>query len=441
MREEVQENGVAIAEAERRVVDQAVFTTHTPVEAGHDRFDPSLVEQTLKPLREKIGLSEDAFCAYGRIGGAEHKAFGMTTLALRLSRRANAVSALHGRTARRMWRKLWPDRNETEVPISHITNGVHLASWVAPPLVRFYNESLGPDWESEQCSPTTWSAMARVDNEQFWEVHQILKARLLESVFRWMHRQEERRNGNARELDALEKHFHPGVLTIAFARRFATYKRADLIFSDEQRLADLLNDDNGSPVQLIFAGKAHPRDEDGQALIQRIFRLAASERFRGHLLFIEDYDINIARHLVQGCDVWLNTPLRTREACGTSGMKAMFNGALNLSIQDGWWAEAYNGLNGFSIGNGEAHADPERQRERDAASLYETLENEVIPLYYKRNEQGIPSEWVDRMKNALTTLAWRFNADRMVMEYARECYLPAAGIKASAPVQKRKPCI
>jgi starch phosphorylase len=439
MREEIEENGVDAAEAQRRVSQQTVFTTHTPVEAGHDRFDPGLVRDTLEPLRNKLGFSEADFLAQGQRKPADDEAFCMTTLALRLSLWSNAVSALHGRTARSMWNVLWPHRAETDVPIGYITNGVHVSSWLAPPLVGFFTECLGADWEQNQCAPATWAAIGDVDDEQFWEVHQILKARLLESLQYWIRRQERRRDGDGSRVEALEQRFRPDVMTVAFARRFAAYKRADLIFADEERLAGLLGN-RERPVQLIFAGKAHPRDEAGQTLIRRIFHLARSGAFKGKLLFLEDYDINTARHLVQGCDVWLNNPLRAREACGTSGMKALFNGVLNLSIQDGWWAEAYNGANGFSIGTGEAHADPERQRERDAESLYRVLEDEVIPMYYDRDDQGVPHGWVRRMKTALATLAWRFNSDRMMMEYARQCYLPAAGIKAHVPVQRRNPC-
>jgi len=428
VREEMEENQVDVEEAERRVRGQTVFTTHTPVEAGHDRFDLDLFDETLAPLRKRLGLSKEGFRGLGQPPGDRRAPYCMTTLALRMSRRSNAVSALHARTARRMWQVQWPDRSEDEVPIDHITNGVHISSWLAPPLHRFYDEHLGPDWEARQCAPETWAAIKEVDDERLWEVHQILKVRLLESIFRWVRTQEERRGNEGAGFEALQEEFRPKALMIAFARRFATYKRADLIFADEERLAALVND-RERPVRLVFAGKAHPRDEEGKELIRRIFHLAESDEFRGRLAFIEDYDINTARHLVQGCDVWLNTPLRTREACGTSGMKAVFNGVLNLSVQDGWWAEAYDGTNGFSIGEGEAHSDPGRQRERDAKALYETLENEVIPAYYDTEGNGVPRQWVGRMKNALATLAWRFNSDRMMMEYAEDCYLPAAGIK------------
>lgn len=426
MREEVEENGVDVEEAKRRVRNRTVFTTHTPVPAGHDRFDPASVGRILGPLRERIGVAESDFIQWGQTDPSPDEPYCMTTLALRMSRTRNGVSARHGRTARAMWKPLWPDRPEDESPIGHITNGVHISSWLAPPLMRFFNEHLGPDWEQNQCDPETWSGILDVDDEQLWEEHQILKARMLESIVRWIKDQETRRNGGDEKAEYWESALHPDTLTIAFGRRMASYKRVDLLFRDEDRLAKWVNDDD-RPIQLVFSGKAHPSDDNGKELIRRLFALSRSERFRGRLVFIEDYDINVARHLIQGCDVWLNTPLMPREACGTSGMKAMFNGALNLSVPDGWWAEAYDGGNGFVIGDFEPHADPEAQTERDAASLYDTLEHDVIPLYYDRDGRGIPHGWIQRMKNALSTLGWRFNSNRMLMQYAHDCYFPAVG--------------
>jgi glycogen phosphorylase len=429
MAEEMKENGVDLAEAQRRVQTHTLFTTHTPVPAGHDRFSAELIETHLSPLRKQLRLNQQEFMAMGQEHpGAEESAFCMTTLALRYSRSTNAVSALHAETARSMWQHIWPDRRVQEVPIHYITNGVHTASWLAPPLNDFYNDVLGSEWKQRQCEPAIWRPLLEVNNEQLWELHQLLKARLIAAVRRWIATQEERRGNHHQLLKVIEERFNPEVLTIAFARRFAAYKRADLLLSDEERLAALVNHAE-RPVQFLFSGKAHPKDKGGQQIIQRIFQLSRREPFKGRLLFIEDYDINTARHLLQGCDAWLNTPLRTLEACGTSGMKAIFNGVINISTPDGWWAEAYDGSNGFTIGRGERHADEQVQWKRDADALYTLLEEEVIPCYYDRTDADIPERWLQIMKNALATLAWRYNSDRMLIEYAREGYLPAAGVQ------------
>jgi starch phosphorylase len=277
------------------------------------------------------------------------------------------------------------------------------------------------------CSPETWAPISAVDDGELWEAHQILKARLVGYVHRQVCAQEALRGGGAEVCDITRTRLDPAILTIGFARRFATYKRAALVLSDEHRLERLMSN-REHPVQIIFAGKAHPRDDAGKQLIRHIFEMCRDDRFRGRLAFLEDYDINVARHLVQGVDVWLNMPRRPLEASGTSGMKALFNGALNLSILDGWWAEAYDGTNGFAVGSGGQHARDEEQDRRDAGALYSTLENEVVPLYYERDSGGIPRAWVARMKSAIQSLAWQFNANRMLMQYARECYLPVKGV-------------
>lgn len=428
-REEMVSDNVDFSEAIRRVGARTVFTTHTPVDAGHDRFHGHLVEQTLGRLREELRLSPRDLMALGRVNPAdEGEPFCMTVLGLKVARWTNGVSALHGKVTRRMWRALWPDRRESEVPIGHITNGVHVASWLAPYMRQVYDGALGANWEKRMCEPETWARIRAVDDAEIWEANQLGKARLIGYVHRQICAQEARRQGSPGELCELTKRrMDPNILTIGFARRFATYKRGDLILSDVDRLARLISDPN-RPIQLIFAGKAHPRDEPGKHLIQRIFSMCRDPRFLGRIAFIEDYDINVARHLIQGVDVWLNCPRRPLEASGTSGMKAVFNGALNLSILDGWWAEAYNGENGFAIGSGGEHSDPRIQDRRDAEALYKTLEEEVIPLYYDRDARGIPRGWVARMKNAIESLAWRFNADRMVKDYTLSCYLPTVGV-------------
>ena len=424
---EMETDGVDFQEALRRVKARTIFTTHTPVEAGHDRFDSGLIDQALGPLRESLRISHDNLMELGRIhpqdGG---ELFCMTVLGLRGAWKSNAVAALHGRVSRRMWQSLWPDRSECEVPIGHVTNGIHVPSWLAPPMRKLYDTCLGSGWEHRMESPSTWDAIHQADDGEMWEAHQIIKARMITYIQRQVCTQEAARQESGEACDLTMKRLDPAVLTIGFSRRFATYKRGSLILSDEARI-EMLVCDPEKPIQVVFAGKAHPQDDPGKHLIQRIFHLSRDPRFMGRIVFLEDYDINVGRHFVQGVDVWLNTPRRPREACGTSGMKAVFNGALNLSVLDGWWAEAYDGLNGFAIGQGSQHVNEEQQDQRDAEALYAVLEKEIIPLYYNRSDRGIPLQWVARMKHAVQSLAWRFNARRMLLEYARKCYLPAVG--------------
>jgi starch phosphorylase len=288
-----------------------------------------------------------------------------------------------------------------------------------------YDRHLGPQWKLRSGEPATWDGIDQVDDGELWETHLALKSRLLDFVRRRIAHQSKRR-GDVAMAEKLRSALSPDALTIGFARRFATYKRADLILGDVDQLAELVNDPKW-PVQLVFAGKAHPRDEAGKRVLKRIFELTQHLNFAGKVVFIEDYDINVGRHLVQGADVWLNNPRRPLEASGTSGQKAVLNGGLNLSILDGWWAEAYDGSNGFAIGTGRTHADDDVQDERDARSLLETLQKDVIPMYYSRNQDGLPRAWIRRMKRAIRTLGWRFNADRMLMDYVTNCYVPAAG--------------
>jgi starch phosphorylase len=405
----------------------AIFTTHTPVPAGHDRFEPALVEENLRVLREQLGLSSDDFMALGRVNPDDHdEPFCMTVLGLKMSRSRNAVSHIHGRVSRAMWRDVWPQRDPENIPIGHITNGVHIGTWLAPEMDRLYRRWLGVDWESRMHDPTIWERIDAVDPEELWELNEMLRRRELDYI-----RQLVRRQFAARGMkDPATQYDVPllsdGALTIGAARRFARYKRADLLFFDEGRLDALVNHPS-HPVQLIYAGKAHPRDDEGKGLIQKIYEASCKPRFAGKVVFVEDYDMELARHLVQGVDVWLNTPRRPLEACGTSGMKAVLNGALNLSVLDGWWAEAYDGTNGFAIGAGAEHSDWRHQNQVDLAGVFDALEREVVPIFYHRDADGVPREWILRQKNALRTLAWRFSSHRMVAEYAKNCYIPACG--------------
>jgi glycogen phosphorylase len=432
MRHRMASEGIRFDEAARRVSRQTVFTTHTPVPAGHDRFCADLIEEHLGPLRDSLGISPEHLMGLGRVNPWEQgEAFCMTVLALRHSHRANAVSCLHGEVSRAMWTCLWQGRPEEEVPIGHITNGVHVLTWLAPAMHQTYARHLGPDWYLRSGQPEAWENIESVDDGELWETHVVLKARLLSFVRQVAARQAARRGEPQGVVDALSRALIPDALTIGFARRFATYKRADMVFRDLERIAELVNDPQ-RPIQFVFAGKAHPRDHPGKEVLREIFALGRDPRFAGKVVFLEDYDMDVARHLIQGVDVWLNNPRRPLEASGTSGQKVVLNGGLNLSVLDGWWAEAYDGANGFAIGGGETHTSTEIHDERDMQALLETLTREVIPLYYQRDPDGLPRAWIGRMKRAIRTLGWRFNADRMVMDYVRHCYVPAAGGTSSA---------
>jgi len=423
----MQDEGVGFDEAARRVSRQVVFTTHTPVPAGHDRFHVDLIEEHLGPLRDVLGLSLGGLMSLGRENpGNNDEQFCMTVLGLRLSRHANAVSALHGEVSRAMWTGLFPGKAEDEVPIGHITNGVHVPSWLAPQMFRLYDRHLGTGWHEHSGEAAIWERIESVDDGELWETHLSLKSTLLEFVRFRAEEQAARRREPAEALQRLSRVLSPDALTIGFARRFATYKRANLFLADIEKLAAMVNDPK-RPVQFVFAGKAHPRDEPGKRVLQQIAELMRDPKFADKFVFVEDYDINVGRHFVQGVDVWLNNPRRPLEASGTSGQKVVLNGGLNLSVPDGWWAEAYDGLNGFSIGTGRTHSNMDVHDSRDGEELYRTLREEVIPLYYQRDRDGLPRGWIKRMKRTIRTLGWRFNADRMVMDYTLKCYVPAAG--------------
>jgi starch phosphorylase len=427
----MEETGADFWTAAQDVAQSTVFTTHTPVDAGHDRFPPELVDAHLEPLRHSLGLSHEQFLGLGRIRPEDpREALCMTVIAFKMSRYANAVSSLHGRVTRRSWQVLWPHHREDEVPVGHITNGVHVRTWLAPAMQELYSRHFGSDWLDHLPEPAMWARVEKILDEELWDTHRTLKASLVKFVRREVANQR-RRDGYSEDLvKAAETALDPEALIIGFARRFATYKRANLLFSDPARLRRLLLDPK-RPVQLVFSGKAHPADRPGQEVLRTVYQNTLDPELRSRLIFIEDYDINVGRHLVQGVDVWMNNPRRPQEASGTSGEKALFNGALNLSVLDGWWAEAYDGLNGFAIGKGLTHTHPPEGDRRDGESLYRVLEEEVVPLYYDRDEERVPHRWIARMKRALRTLGWRFNTDRMVMDYARECYLPSAGATSS----------
>lgn len=427
VRERMHDDGLTFDDALREVAQQTTFTTHTPVPAGHDRFPGDMVEEHIGPLRDALGISHEQLLGLGRVEPQNHsETFCMTVLGLKMSRQANAVSQLHGHISRRMWAHLWPWRVEEEIPIGHITNGVHIPSWLAHQMAQLYDRHFKQGWMQRQGESDTWQAIYDVDPGELWETHNTLKNLLLSFVRRRISRQCRRRGESDSAVEAARNVLNPNALTIGFGRRFATYKRANLFLNEPERLLEMC-DNPERPVQFIFAGKAHPKDEPGKKFIQTIANLRHDPRFAHCIVYVEDYDINVCRHLVQGVDVWLNNPRRPLEASGTSGQKVVLNGGLNCSILDGWWAEAYDGKNGFAIGNGRSHTDDKITDERDAESLYETLENEVIPRFYERDADGVPHAWIEMMMNSIGTLAWRFSAHRMVMDYTRLCYVPAAG--------------
>lgn len=427
IRQRMKEDDLAFDEALRETAAMSAFTTHTPVPAGHDRFSAELIEEHLGPQRDELGLKHDSLMSLGRVEPQnQQETFCMTVLAFKLCRRANAVSGLHGVVSRRMWANLWPWRSEEEIPIGHITNGIHVATWLAAQIRTLYDRVLPLNWYLRTGEPEVWAQVEQLSPGELWETHQTLKSRLITYARNRLVKQARRRDASEAVLQQLSTALDPRVLTIGFARRFAPYKRADLICRDMDLLARLVTNPD-RPIQVVFAGKSHPADEPGKSILQRIYKLSQQEPFRGRVVFLEDYDINLARHLVQGVDVWLNNPRRPLEASGTSGQKVVLNGVLNCSILDGWWAEAYDGSNGFAIGTGHTHVNQEIQDERDAKSLAAVLTNEVIPLFYERDQDDLPQAWIKRMKRAVRSLGWRFNADRMVMDYVNKSYVPAAG--------------
>ncbi|HOX58761.1 MAG TPA: alpha-glucan family phosphorylase [Candidatus Paceibacterota bacterium] len=431
--------GTNFADAVTQTTAECIFTTHTPVEAGHDRFSPSLMDYAMHRYRAKIGAPFQEVMKLGQVNPHNaQEAFCMTVLALKLSRAANAVSELHGRVSRHMWHCLYPDCAEEQVPIGHITNGVHLLGWMKGTVRRFWQRKLktslegevppgfrgtGQDWAAQVNSPEFWQRMADPDfitDEEIWAIRFKLRRELIEFARRRLLIQGQRlAHGDFIAFDQL---LNPDALTIGFARRFATYKRAPLIFKQLENIIRLTRDME-RPVQFIFAGKAHPRDDDGKRYIQYVIHLSKYSDLQGHLVFIENYDVHVARQMVSGCDVWLNTPRRPLEASGTSGMKAGCQGCLNLSILDGWWREGYDGTNGFAIGQDSHHESVEQQDRVDSDNLYAVLTQEVIPLFYQRDAQGIPRQWIQRIRRAMVTLVPHFTTTRMVREYAERYYL------------------
>jgi starch phosphorylase len=418
---ELVDKGDSLEDAIAYVKGRTVFTTHTPVPAGSDEFPDWLIDKYFSGFREKLGLNREEFFDLARHQVSWGETFSMPVLAMRMSSLRNGVSELHGEVARKMWDHLWPDLKSDEVPISHITNGIHTGTWLARRLRILYDNYLGPDWLENLDDPDTWNGINDIPDEELWKVRRHLKRKLIFYMRERARAQWGRDVVHPVQVIASGALLNPYALTIGFARRFATYKRADLILSDFDRLLRILNQPN-LPVQIIFAGKAHPADDPGKMLIQEVYRKVKLAESGGRLVFLEDYDMNLARYLVQGVDVWLNTPRRPMEASGTSGQKAALNGVLNFSILDGWWREGYNGANGWAIGTDDSHPDQAFQDDMDAESLYNILENEIVPLFYKRTDGNLSREWIHLMKESIRTLAPEFSMSRMVKDYAKDLY-------------------
>ena len=417
--------GESFRQARRYVTNTSVFTTHTPVPAGNEEFDPALVDRYFKGYLRRLKITGEQFHDLARVEpGNAAENFGMTPLALRTARYANGVAALHGRIARRMWRGLYPGRKLAEVPIGHVTNGIHLQTWLHPRMAELYDEILGSDWENHQDRAALWAACRHIPDEALWNLHRQFKVELIAFCRERLQAQLRRGRVPGMTLAAVDKMLNPQALTIGFARRFAPYKRATLVFTDPQRLTRILNH-RTRPVQIVFAGKAHPADTDGKAIIAELIKFARQPRFRSRIVFLEDYEMEVARRMVAGVDVWLNNPRRPQEASGTSGMKPALHGGLNLSILDGWWPEGYNRKNGWAIGKGTDHDGSQAADRREARELYRLLEKEIVPLYFERSAEGLPTEWIARMKNAIATVPPVFNTHRQVKEYLTNYYLPA----------------
>lgn len=416
IREKVQD-GASFDEAANSVRATSVFTTHTPVPAGHDVFPYHLMDKYFGNYYPLLKLDRDSFLKLGT-DPSNPAGFNMTAFAMRMCEYRNGVSKRHGEVSRKMWKPLWPELTEEKIPIGHITNGVHVPTWIEPKIDLLLNKYLGPEWLEDHDNPVVWDLIDDIPDIELWQAHVWLKLKLINST---RYRSRERwivdrvAPANIVAGGAL---LDPMALTIGFARRFVTYKRADLIFYDPERLKKLLKN-TWCPVQIIFAGKAHPEDEPGKRILQRIFNFARDPDFGGRIAFVEDYDEQLAQYMVHGVDLWLNNPLPPMEACGTSGMKASINGVPNLSILDGWWIEGYNGKNGWAFGSKEGNDAS------DSAAVYELLEKEIIPLYYEADEQGVPRGWVKMMKAAMKSVGPNFSARRMVKEYMEKFYKPA----------------
>jgi starch phosphorylase len=423
VREEM-EAGLSFPEAVQKVRSATIFTTHTPVPAGQDVFPAELVERYFSNYCNSLGINRRECLGLGQLSGSDGRFFNMAALALRMSEQHYGVSRVHGAVARKMWQVLWPKMEVDNVPIFHITNGIHTPSWVASEMRELYERYLGADWLERQDDPSTWKKVQDIPDAELWNARRTLRHKLIDGADEWAQRAWANNDVEPQQLVGIGALLHPEVLTIGFVRRFAEYKRPALIFRDLERLKRIVRDPF-RPVQIIFAGKSHPADFASKELVSRVFNLSLDRDFMGRIAFLEDYDMHMARYLAHGVDVWLNSPRRMNEACGTSGMKAVLNGVLHLSVRDGWWEEGYNGANGWAIGDVVKPATNEEEDQADAESVYRILERDVVPLFYMRDRQGVPHGWMRMVKESIKTLASRFSTRRMIKEYI-ECSLGPA---------------
>src|SRR6185437_6934442 len=412
-------------EARQQVMATNVFTTHTPVPAGIDTFSPETMLRFFRSMIPQLRLDDEGFLALGREDVSNKKqGFSMALLAIRLADNVNGVSALHGDVSRKMWHNVWPQVPADEVPIKHITNGIHVRTWLGQEIAFTLDRYLSDEWISDPSDQSVWEGVNQIPDEELWRAHERSRTRLVGWARQSLRDQLLRRGAPYDELNTAEQVLDPEALTIGFARRFATYKRGNLLLRDMDRLKRIL-EESKKPVQFLFAGKAHPADNEGKDLIKQIIHFARDPMIRRKIVFLENYDMNVARYLVQGVDVWLNTPRRPYEASGTSGMKAACNGVLNCSILDGWWVEGYAPDLGWAIGRGETYSDSNYQDTVESQALYDILEKQIIPLFYQRSVDNIPHEWIARMKNCMRKLAPVFNTNRMVRDYAEKFYVSA----------------
>ncbi|MFC1808694.1 alpha-glucan family phosphorylase [Candidatus Omnitrophota bacterium] len=421
----MEEKKLSLDEAREVVKASTVFTTHTPVPAGNDQFPEEIIAPFVKDYLPALGLSHEQFMSFGRENPDDKKEhFSMTVLALNFTTYANGVSKLHGKVSRNMWKKMWPLVPVSEIPIKSITNGIHIRSWISDEMKVLFDRYLGPRWKENPVDMDMWERVYNIPDYELWRGGERLRERFTTFARSRLKTSLVRRGASAEEITQAEQVLDPDALTIGFARRFATYKRAGLIFKDIERLTAILTNKK-MPVQIVFSGKAHPADKQGKELIKDIVHIARRPELRNKIVFLEDYEIRVARYLVQGCDIWLNTPRRPLEASGTSGMKVAPNGGLNLSILDGWWCEGYKTDNGWALGGGEEYADTETQDLIESRALYDLLEKEVIPLFYRRGADGIPREWLQMVKRSMASICPIFNTNRMVQDYYYETYRPA----------------
>lgn len=441
-RQEIERTGKSFYDIEADVRNRCVFTTHTPVPAGHDVFSSDLIDSFFAHYWTKLRLSREQFLALGaRRLGDPWEPFGMTVLALRMCRAANGVSELHGHVSRKMWTILYPQRPEDKVPIGYITNGVHAPTWTAPLMAELYAQYLGEDWKTRVIDPKTWEKVDNIPDGELWWRHLVLKERLIAYTRYKVKKAREQRGEEYHQIQAAETLLDPKVLTIGFARRFSPYKRGHLLLRDVERAIRIFGNAQ-RPVQIIFAGKAHPADEEGKRIIQRLMEWCQHSAIQHRVAFIEDYDIYVGQKLVQGVDVWLNNPRRPLEASGTSGQKVCFNGGINCSVLDGWWCEGYKtdangqGINGWAIGEDAHTSDQDLQDSIDAQSLYKLLEEQIVPLYYDQDANGTPHRWVQMMKASIKTNAPLFNTDRMIADYVSQVYVPEIGTRVGPILAK-----